>query len=241
MPIGIIAAGIGAVGAIGGAVISSNASGHASDIAAQTAANNNTLQKQIYTQNTANEQPFMNNGTSASNNINSLLGLGGSSPAGTAAAGNAFNQYLGSTGYQFQEQQGMQGLDNNYALRGALDSGAAVKAAQGYNQNLASNYFSNYLGQLQTQQGVGVSAANALNGVGNNYANAVSNNNNNAASAAGSAAIGKGNALSNGLTNFGTSIGQMSGSSYGGGSYGGGGQSYGQTAQSLSPDGSGIY
>lgn len=73
-----------------------------------------------------------------------LLGQGGD----TAAANTAFNNYLNSTGYQFQLDQGSKAITGNAASRGLLNSGSTAKALEGYGQNLASGYFNNYLNQL---------------------------------------------------------------------------------------------
>ena len=86
-----------------------------------------------------------------------------------------------------------------------------------YGQTFASNEFGNYLGNLQTQQGVGLSAASALAGNGQNYANAVSANNNNATNVASNAALSNASTI-NGVLGSALSAYGMSqgiGSSYG--------------------------
>ena len=247
MPVALVAAGIGAAGAIGGAAIASGGAKSAANTAANTAASNNALQKQIYDQNTANEQPFMQSGVQANSALQALLGFGGTQSTqqysqgsynpltgeytpgavtttpGTSsadAAHAAYNQFLNSDGYQFRLGQGLNAVNNNYATHGALNSGAALKSLNDYAQGQASNEFGKYMGYLQNQQGVGLSAANALNGVGTNYANAVSSNNNNAASVAGSAAVASANNTANALSQVTGSLGQALGSSS---SYSGGG------------------
>ncbi len=69
----------------------------------------------------------------------------------------AFSNYLNSTGYGFQQQQGNQAITTSAASRGLLGSGGTGKALAQYGQGLAGNYFNNYLGQLgqvnQQQQG----------------------------------------------------------------------------------------
>jgi hypothetical protein len=217
-----------AVAGIGGALITSSAAGSAADKAAQAAASNNALQQQIYNRNTANATPFMDRGNTAGVEINGLLGLGGNK----TAINNAFNTFRHSSGYDFAFNEGQRALDNNLALRGASDSGAAIKAATQYGQNMAvQNAFSPYLVALQRQQDVGLSATNALAGAGTNYANAVSSNNNNAASVAGNAAVASGNAWSNALGSTAGQLTQLFGSSYGnksgGNSVGMGGWDYG--------------
>ena len=137
---------------------------------------------------------------------------GGSSPSQ-----NAFQNYLNSTGYQFQIDQGNKAINQGYAARGSLQSGAALKALQTYGQNTATGFFKDYLGLLSNQQGVGLSGANALAGVGTNYANSVGANNNNASSAAANAALAAGNANANMWGSIGGAIGGVAnafGSSY---------------------------
>jgi hypothetical protein len=267
MPVALIAAGVAAAGSIGGALISSSASNHASDIAQNTANQNNATQTAIYGSNKANLAPFTDRGNAAGNEYNALLGLGGQQqqqpqapPAGYGgnafgayngdytngdgygagrgqytnpvastgwgppsqdahtAATNAFNTFTNSDGYKFRVGQGINAVDTGAASRGALDSGAAVKAEQTYGQGMASDEFGKYMGYLGNQQSVGLAAANGLAGVGTAYANATSSNNNNAAGVAGSAAYNSAASINNGINGVTNAFGKFasSGSSYGG-------------------------
>ena len=90
-------------------------------------------------------------------------------------ARNAFDNYLNSTGYKFQLGEANKNANSMLAATGALDSGAAVKSAQDRGQNIATGFFNNYLGLLGNQQGVGLSGASAIAGVGQNYANSMGN------------------------------------------------------------------
>lgn len=209
-------AGIAAVGTVAGAVISGNATDSAANTAAQTAANNNQLQSQIYSSNTANEQPFITRGNTAGSNYNALIGLPSSTDPN--AASNAFSTFQNSDGYQFRLNQGEQALNTGYAAKGLIQSGAAMKGINAFAQGTASDEFQKYLGNLSNQQGVGLSGANALAGVGTNYANAVSSNNNNAATVAGNADIAGANSVNNSITNGLNAFSAYAGraSSYGG-------------------------
>jgi hypothetical protein len=100
MPPAIIAAGVAAAGAIGGAVISAGAQKSAAKTAAaaQTQATSQELQlgreniafqQGIYDQNKALLNPFVSRGNDAGNSINALLGLGGSPQAAQAPAAQA--------------------------------------------------------------------------------------------------------------------------------------------------------
>lgn len=60
----------------------------------------------------------------------------------------AFDNYLNSTGYNFQLDQGSRAITGSSAAKGMLNSGATAKALTQYGQNLGSSYFNNYLGQL---------------------------------------------------------------------------------------------
>jgi hypothetical protein len=127
-------------------------------------------------------------------------------PGGSGEAGGAFQNYLNSTGYQFQMDQGTSAINQGYAAGGTLQSGAALKALQTYGQNTGKAYFNDYLGQLGNQQNIGLSGANALAGVGTNFANQTSANNNaagtaqqNALLAAGSATAGMYGSIAGGI------------------------------------------
>lgn len=136
---------------------------------------------------------------------------------GTSAYQAAFDNFRNSTGYQFRMGEGMKSLNTGYAARGLLNSGAAQKAALNYGQNIASGEFGNYMGYLGNQQGVGLSAGNALAGVGTNYANSITSNNQNMADSLSNAALLKSqnnNALISGMTGMaGNALGYFS--SYG--------------------------
>ena len=205
-----------AAATVGGAVINANATSDASQAATNAANQNNALQSGIYNQNSTNLSPFMQRGNAAGNQINGLLGLNGGQ-----ANTDALNSYLNSTGYNFNLQSGANAINTQAAATGSLNSGATLKALTQYGQNTGTNFFQNYLSDLSNQQGVGLSGANALAGVGTNYANAVSANNNSAASAAGNAALAGANGMSNALSSGASAYGIYSGltnSSFGGGS-----------------------
>lgn len=226
MAIGTMAA-IGLAAAGVGAAVSSGSQKSAAKNAAATQQNvanqNNALAANIYGQNQAALSPFMQRGNAAGNQINALLGLGGApqggqmpagygygtldgqaglgTPAAGQSAGNAFNTFRNSTGYQFRLGEGMGAMNSGLASSGVLQSGAAMKEAQRYGQNFASNEFGNYMGYLGNQQGVGLGGASALAGVAQNYGNNVQANNQNAADARGNSFLiaGQNNPFANAL------------------------------------------
>lgn len=120
-----------------------------------------------------------------------LLGL----KAPTPGTNSAFDNYLNSTGYDFQLKSGTAGVNANAASKGLLNSGGTGKALVKYGQDLGSSYFNNYLNQvgaLNTQNtNTATLGQNSLNTVVNAGTGAGSN-------AAGYIAAG-GNAISTGI------------------------------------------
>jgi hypothetical protein len=217
MPALIPALVIGA-GTVAGAAISGGAADNAAHTAANTAAENNALQSQIYGSNKALAQPYVDAGDHAETALNGFLGLGGD----PAATQKAFNDYLGSTGYQFNLNQGLGAVNQSKAAAGLLGSGSTLKALDAYGTGLADQYGQQYVGNLQNEVSTGQNAVNGLTGAGQSYANAVSSNNNTAAATAASAGLaGASNTnalIGNALSAYGALRGQSS--------FGGGGAAY---------------
>lgn len=203
------------IGGISSAVGASSAAG-----AAKSAAKaNNALQEKIFDENKATLAPFVGQGNLATPAINALLGLGGGTAADQQAQYNqAFSNFQNSTGYKFALDQGNKQVQAALGSKGLLDSGAAQKSLTNYGQQAALGSYGQYYGALTGQQGVGLTAASAQAGVGQNFANAVSSNNNNSAAAQGNAALagsaGINNALGGALSAY--TFSQGLGSSYGG-------------------------
>lgn len=80
---------------------------------------------------------------------------------------NGFNNYLNSTGYNFQKSQGTSALTGAAGARGLRDSGSTAKALTTYGQNIAGQSFNNYLNNLSglnTQQQATANAGTAAAG-----------------------------------------------------------------------------
>lgn len=144
-----------AVGVIGGVI--SNKNNKKANGSAQSAADAN------YYANTQNMQPYLNAGNASIGQIQQLN------------AGN-FSSFRESPDYQFALTQGLQGLDRSAAARGSLYSGGQSADVLGYASGLASQQYGNYYNRLMGLAGMGQSAASALAGVGNTYANQTANN-----------------------------------------------------------------
>lgn len=166
------AVGIAGATLVGGYISSQGAQNAASSQAA-AAENAQQISMNEFNTITGQEQPFMQAGYGAQNELNYLMGIGmpsqytmASGKTGTipysTSAGNfgsllqpftVANWQQLSPAYNFQREQGMQGvLGGDAASSGAL-SGAAQKDLMSFNQNLANTSFNNAFNMYQTQQG----------------------------------------------------------------------------------------
>jgi len=107
--------------------------------------------------------PFQEAGADANQQILSSL-------SGGAGSQEAFQNFLGSTGFQSQLQAGSQAITGNQAASGLLQSGSTLKRLNTFGQDLGQQGFTNFLGQLGgvAQRGLGAAqgASNALTGTG---------------------------------------------------------------------------
>jgi hypothetical protein len=203
---------------VGSAIIGSLASSKASSSQAQAAgeatqaqrdiANEQVaLQREQYYKNLELNKPFREAGLTAQNKLLGYLGMGPGDGRYTKDFGMA--DYQADPGYAFRLSEGMKALDRTAASRGGLLSGATLKGAQRYGQDLASQEYqgafnryqvnrANQLNPLQSLLGVGQTAVGQDISGGANYASNVGN----ALGAYGSAAagnmIGAGNARASG-------------------------------------------
>lgn len=74
-------------------------------------------------------------------------------------------------GYQFRLAEGQRGMNNSLASRGMALSGAALKAASSYNQNMASQEFGNAFGRFNANRDAGYNKLASLAGIGQTVAN----------------------------------------------------------------------
>jgi hypothetical protein len=135
---------------------------HTQQKSVQQSAANSSSANQAYGTLSNAFSPVLGQTAQSGDYISQLLGLSN----GTGGA-DAFNKYLGSTGYNFALNQGTNAITSNAASRGLLDSGATGKALEGYGQNLGSQYFNNYLTQLLGLGNQGIQAGQVLSGAGN--------------------------------------------------------------------------
>jgi hypothetical protein len=123
--------------------------------------------------------PYVQEGRTGTNNLQTLAAQGFSAP--TAA------QVQATPGYQFQLQQGLQGLQQQLGQNGGAATGGALKALTQYGQGVASTYyqnaFNNALNSYNTNVNTNLSmAGQGLQGTGlaqqaaENFGNLYNNN-----------------------------------------------------------------
>jgi hypothetical protein len=123
---------------------------------------------------------------------------------------DTFKQY--SPAYQFQLQQGQQGVLNGDASNSGALSGAAQKDLIGFNQGMASTAFNNAFNQYQTQQGNIYSRLAGVAGLGQNatantgtigagLAGSAAQSVSNAGTASAAGTVGAANAASSAINN----------------------------------------
>jgi hypothetical protein len=191
MPAGLGLASVGS--SIAGGILGSNAAGAAAQAAQTAAANSNQVAGGVYSNTQNNLNPYIQTGQSSNNALAGLLGIGGN----PAASSQAFQNYLGSTNYQFQLGQGEQAID--YANAPSFNSGATAKALNNYAQGQAGNALQGYEGLLTGLSGQGLQAGSTLGSLGSQYASQVSSNNLAAAGVQGSADLASANSITNAL------------------------------------------
>jgi hypothetical protein len=218
MPPAVIAAGIGAAGAIGGGLIASSASKKASKVQEQAARDATSAQERMFQRQTELQEPFRQGGLTAQNEIMQLLGIGGDkNAAGYGSLGKAFGEadFQKDPGYAFRQAEGMKALERSAAARGNLLSGSTMKGVQRFGQDLASqeyqNAFNRYqversakLNPLQSLMGSGQSATNVLTGAAGQMGQNEASNIYNAGQARASGYIGSANALNTALGQIGS-------------------------------------
>jgi hypothetical protein len=194
-----------AIGGLQGASAAKKAA-NAQIAAAQQAGD---LQKEMYYTNLAQQAPFREAGLSAQNKLLDYMGLSPNA-GGKYTKDFSMQDFQQDPGYAFRVSEGMKALDRTAASRGGLLSGATLRGATRYGQDMASqeytNAFNRYqtnranqLNPLQSLMGAGQTAANQVGAAGQNYANQAGEAYMGAGNARASGYVGSANAWSNAL------------------------------------------
>lgn len=166
------------------------------------------LQERIYQESIARQQPFLAGGTEDYNRLRAMMS------GGPEAAQNFLQM---DPGYQFRLSEGLKALDRQAAARGGLISGGALKAAQRYGQDVASQEFGSAYNRLANLANLGPQSAGVMSNLGQNYASNAGNIMMNQGNVAANAALARGSAYGQGLNQLGYLAGRYYGQPNGGG------------------------
>jgi len=144
----------------------------AANISAQSSREALDLQRRMYEESVARQQPFYEAGREA---LNKLIPLSEYQKFG-------MDQFQQDPGYAFRLSEGQKALERSAAARGGLMSGATGKALTRYGQEAGSQEYMNAFNRYQTERaarlnplqslaGIGQTSANTVGGYGQNYAN----------------------------------------------------------------------
>jgi len=205
-------AGFVAAAVVGSALLSSRASSKAASTAAsattQAADTSAAVQREMFERQVELQEPWRQAGISALNKL---------APLAEQYTPFGMQQFQADPGYAFRLSEGMKALERGAAARGNLLSGATLKGAQRFGQDLASqeymNAFNRYqaeraarLGPLQSLAGVGQTSAQALAGqagqLGANLGQTYMAGGVGAGQARASGYLGQANALTQGLGSY---------------------------------------
>jgi hypothetical protein len=213
MPAGWAALAAGAIGAVG-SVVAGGEQASGQEAAANT-------QQNMFNTIVGQEQPFLQGGYSAENELLQAMGSSAATgPGGTAAGTNLPGGYLTQTfnptqqdlenypGYQFQLNQGNLALNSANSAGGSALSGAAMKNLMGFNQGLAASNYSNYFNQFQTQQNNIFNRLQGIASMGQNAAGNLGTAGANLGTGIASAQAGAAGSIAGGIAGASNNIGQ---------------------------------
>jgi len=192
-----------------GGAMSARGATQAADTQAAAADRAAALQKEMFDQQMAGQEPYRQAGLTGQNRLMELLGLGGNTGAagyGKYAKDFGMSDFQADPGYAFRLSEGQQALDRSAAARGGLISGGALKAATRYGQDMGSQEYQNAFNRYQTNR------SNQLQPLGNLMASGQSAASNQGAAAgaygtnAGQAYMAAGQAIGAGQLGVGNTI-----------------------------------
>jgi hypothetical protein len=236
-----IGGGLSAVGSVASGLIGSSASKAAASQQAEAQQAALDLQTREFNTTQQNITPWVNSGTNALQQYNSLLGL---NPGGNPVSSNPFltalgiggpgpmgsidpSTFTGSPGYQYALQAGQRSIIDQGSPGRGPGGGNQLMALQHNAEGLASQNYGNWLSNVGTgwqsllqnikgQSDMGLSAAGVLAGDSQNYANAAGNNLGNIGNANAQGTMNSASALGGGITgalnNLNSGFGSNSGS-----------------------------
>jgi len=160
MPMGWMAA-----ATIGAGLLGARSAEKAANMQAQATQAAQDAQERMFNKQIELQEPFRQAGVGA---LNKLIPLSDYTKFG-------MDQFTQDPGYAFRLSEGMKALDRTAAARGGLLSGATLKGAQRYGQDLASQEYQNAFNRYQTERAAQLNPLQSLAGVGQTAAGTLTN------------------------------------------------------------------
>ena len=203
---------------IGSSLLGGKSAEKAANVQAGAADRSAELQYKMYQEDVRRQKPFYDVG------VNALPEL----VKASRYTNFGMDQFQADPGYAFRLKEGQKVLERNAAARGGLISGAALKAAQQYGQEMGSQEYTNAFNRYQTERAARLNPLQSLAGYGQTTANTIGTAGQNMATNVGNAYMGQGvnqgNALMAGAqaraSSYGT-VADLAGRYFGGGGGGG--------------------
>jgi hypothetical protein len=154
-----------AAATLGAGYLGSRSASKAADVQAQATQAAQDAQERMFERQVELQEPFRQAGMGA---LNKLIPLSDYTKFG-------MDQFTQDPGYGFRLSEGMKALDRTAAARGGLMSGATLKGAQRYGQDLASQEYQNAFNRYQTERAAQLNPLQSLAGVGQTAAGTLTN------------------------------------------------------------------
>lgn len=135
----------------------SEAAGKAADVQAGAADRAAALQQQQFEKQVELQEPWRQAGMTALNKL---------TPLATEYTPFGMAQFQADPGYGFRLSEGQKALERSAAARGGLMSGAALKAATRFGQDMGSQEYMNAFNRYQTERAARLQPLQSLAGVG---------------------------------------------------------------------------
>ena len=205
-------AGFVAAAVVGSALIGSSASKSAASTQAGASRDATAAQERMFERQVELQEPFREAGLAGQNRLLELLGLSKDKTAADfgkyASAEFGMNKFTADPGYAFRMSEGMKALDRSAASKGGLLSGATLKGAQRFGQDLASQEYQNAFNRYQTTRTNTLNPFASLAGVAQSSANTLGTAAGQLGGQIGSNIIGAGNAMAAGQVGSANAIAQ---------------------------------
>lgn len=195
---------LGAGASLVGGAMAASAADKAAKTQARSADKATALERQMYEEGVKRQQPFYDAGITAQNRLLDILGLSDRTTAegyGSGVRPFGMDDFRADPGYNFRMKEGLKSLDATAASRGGLISGNALRGAQEFGQDLASQEYQNAYNRYRTNRSDVLTPLQSILGQGQTTASELGSAGQNYAKNAGSTMMAAGNARASGYTN----------------------------------------